>query len=618
MVKYSLHLFLGCIIFSVPMVNADNSRIYFNGQDLFLNGLNLAWQYFANDIGPSSYSPDLAHFETVFSQLEAHGANCMRLWLHTNGAHTPAWNGFTVTGPGVNTISDLEAILDLAWEHNISLMLCLWSFDMLRESYGTTITDRSMAILTNPSYRQSYINNSLIPMATALRGHPAILAWEIFNEPEGMSFEFGWSGIRRVSMANIQAFVNLCAGAIHRADPTVRVTNGCWDMQAGTDVDGHTNYYTDSRLIAAGNDPDGTLDFYCIHYYDWAKDSHSPFLHPASYWGLDKPLVIAEFYPNCVYCTSASYETLYQNGYAGALAWSWTDTVPQSQMLDHILAVSSAHRDDILIYKEGAPVPPVCTITWPLDQIRIPANATLIIRADATDTYGAIEKVEFFQGSEKLGEITQAPYELTWSDIPEGSYVLSAKAANSYGLLDVSAAVTLIAGGSANPQITRYEAENAIYSGAISVQSSANASGGKYLNMTNPGVITWDITMPSAGSYDLVFGYNLHYDTPKTQYLKINDNPSFEVEFTAAQTGTWLEKTIPVYLNAGSNQIKIESYWGWMFFDYIQIESLALCAEGDLNLDCQVNMNDLLILAAGWLNPYDLKDLADLSKDWNF
>jgi hypothetical protein len=150
------------------------------------------------------------------------------------------------------------------------------------------------------------------------------------------------------------------------------------------------------------------------------------------------------------------------------------------------------------------------------------------------------------------------------------------------------------------------------------VQSSANASGGKYLNMTNPGVITWDITMPSAGSYDLVFGYNLHYDTPKTQYLKINDNPSFEVEFTAAQTGTWLEKTIPVYLNAGSNQIKIESYWGWMFFDYIQIESLALCAEGDLNLDCQVNMNDLLILAAGWLNPYDLKDLADLSKDWNF
>jgi len=28
----------------------------------------------------------------------------MRLWLHTNGAHTPAWNGFTVTGPGVNTI----------------------------------------------------------------------------------------------------------------------------------------------------------------------------------------------------------------------------------------------------------------------------------------------------------------------------------------------------------------------------------------------------------------------------------------------------------------------------------------------------------------------------------
>jgi hypothetical protein len=288
--KHYVLLITGIIVLGDSAVWADNSRIYFNNQDLFLNGLNLAWRSFANDIGPSAGTPDLAHFEDVFSQLEANGANCMRLWLHTNGANTPAWSGYTVTGPGTNTIADLEAILDLAWEHNVSLMLCLWSFDMLRESYGTTITDRSMAILTDATYRQSYINNSLIPMVTALQGHPAILAWEIFNEPEGMSNEFGWSGIRRVSMANIQTFVNLCAGAIHRTDPYVLVTNGCWDMQAGTDVDGHTNYYTDARLIAAGGDPDGTLDFYCIHYYDWAGTAHSPFMHSASYWGLDKPL----------------------------------------------------------------------------------------------------------------------------------------------------------------------------------------------------------------------------------------------------------------------------------------------------------------------------------------
>ncbi len=352
--KISIKYFCSCLLFTVFLslvpAYADISRIHFNNQDLFLNGANLAWQHFADDIGPSTYSPDLAHFEDVFSQFEANGGNCMRLWLHTNGAHTPEWSGFTVVGPGTDTISDLQDILDLAWEHKVSMMLCLWSFDMLRTSYGDTINDRAEAILTNTTYRQSYIDNCLIPMVTALAGHPAIVAWEIFNEPEGMSDEFGWSFTRHVPMADIQAFVNTCAGAIHRTDPTVMVTNGCWDMQAGTDVDGHYNYYTDARLINAGGDADGTLDFYCIHYYDWAGTAHSPFLHDASYWGLDKPLVIAEFYPDCdsTYCTSTPYESLYQNGYAGALGWSWTDVSP-SLLLTQMYDIWTAHPEDVEI-----------------------------------------------------------------------------------------------------------------------------------------------------------------------------------------------------------------------------------------------------------------------------
>ncbi len=351
------------LFLTIPVFTyAASNRVFYNNQDLFLNGANLAWRNFADDIGPNPSTPDMTHFDSVFSQFEANGGNCMRLWLHTNGANTPAWSGFTVTGPGTNTIADLQAILDDAWSHKVSVMCCLWSFDMLRESYGTTITDRAMAILTNDPCQQSYINNSLIPMVTALKGHPAIIAWEIFNEPEGMSNEFGWSGIRRVSMANIQKFVNKCAGAIHRTDPTVLVTNGCWDMQAGTDVDGHYNYYTDARLIAAGGDADGTLDFYCIHYYDWAGTAHSPFLHNASYWGLDKPLVIAEFYPDCssTYCTGTPYMTLYANGYAGALGWSWTDRTP-SLMLTQMNDVWTAYPQDVEIIVSSdanAPLPP--------------------------------------------------------------------------------------------------------------------------------------------------------------------------------------------------------------------------------------------------------------------
>jgi hypothetical protein len=350
-------LILCLLIFSLTPVYAASNRIFYNNQNLFLSGVNLAWQYFADDIGPNPSTPDMAFFDDVFSQFQANGGNCMRLWLHTNGANTPAWSGNTVTGPGTNTIADLQTILDDTWSHKVSVICCLWSFDMLRPQYGSTITDRANAILTDDPCQQSYINNCLIPMVQALKGHPAIVAWEIFNEPEGMTSEFGWKGVNRVPMANIQKFINRCAGAIHRTDPNAKVTNGAVTFATTADVgSGNKNYYTDAQLIAAGGDPNGYLDFYCVHFYDWMGTPRSPFTHPCSYWGLDKPLVVAEFPPppsGCKGCGTTPFETLYKNGYAGALTWAWTERDSNhASILGQMNAMRTAHQSDVEIIKK--------------------------------------------------------------------------------------------------------------------------------------------------------------------------------------------------------------------------------------------------------------------------
>jgi hypothetical protein len=121
---------------------AQSNRIPYNNQQLFLSGANLAWINFANDIGPGE--TDFNAFATVMLEMHDHGGNALRWWLHTDGTNTPQFNTSNlVIGPGSGTISDLKAILDLAWEREIGLKLCLWSFDMLRNSNGNTILTRN-------------------------------------------------------------------------------------------------------------------------------------------------------------------------------------------------------------------------------------------------------------------------------------------------------------------------------------------------------------------------------------------------------------------------------------------------------------------------------------------
>jgi hypothetical protein len=83
------------------------------------------------------------------------------------------------------------------------------------------------------------------------------------------------------------------------------------------------------------------------------------------------------------------------------------------------------------------------------------APATINLTATASDTDGAIAKVEFFNGTTKIGEDTTAPYSLAWTNVPAGTYTLTARATDNQGATGTSSpvAVTVNTATSSGPSI---------------------------------------------------------------------------------------------------------------------------------------------------------------------
>ena len=90
---------------------------------------------------------------------------------------------------------------------------------------------------------------------------------------------------------------------------------------------------------------------------------------------------------------------------------------------------------------------PMITITSPSEGETFLAPATINVTANASDADGSITKVEFYNGTSKLGEDTASPYSFTWNNIPEGNFLLAAKAiANDGATATTSVNINVVAG----------------------------------------------------------------------------------------------------------------------------------------------------------------------------
>jgi len=133
----------------------------------------------------------------------------------------------------------------------------------------------------------------------------------------------------------------------------------------------------------------------------------------------------------------------------GFQAWQTVRiTTPELTAGNGILRVVMESNDININYftfsaSNAVPVNPTVEITAPIDQAVFENNANVAVTAVASDGDGSVSKVEFFQGTKKLGEIFSSPYIYNWSNAAVGSYAITAIATDNSGLTTTSKPVNI-------------------------------------------------------------------------------------------------------------------------------------------------------------------------------
>jgi len=122
-------------------------------------------------------------------------------------------------------------------------------------------------------------------------------------------------------------------------------------------------------------------------------------------------------------------------------------------------------------------VPPAVALIAPADGASFTVPATISLTATASDSDGIVAKVEFFNGTTKLGEDAIAPYEFTWTPVGEGTYILTAKATDNAGATTPSGALTITVADNGVPFLANFEPAEGYLPGSLSGQKRWSVDG---------------------------------------------------------------------------------------------------------------------------------------------
>ena len=163
--------------------------------------------------------------------------------------------------------------------------------------------------------------------------------------------------------------------------------------------------------------------------------------------------------------TTAPYAYAWANVPAGAYNLT-------ARAYDNGGAVSTSAVVAIQVKANGVPT---VRITAPANNAVYTAPATIAVAATAADSDGTIGKVDFFQGTTKIGTSTTPPFGFTWTNVGGGTYSLTAKATDDKGAVGTSAAVTVKVNKPPTASVTA-PANGATFAAPVNVTLQANAT----------------------------------------------------------------------------------------------------------------------------------------------
>ena len=139
---------------------------------------------------------------------------------------------------------------------------------------------------------------------------------------------------------------------------------------------------------------------------------------------------------------------------------------------------------------------PSVTITTPTNGTSLTAGSTNTITATASDLDGTVTKVEFYEGTNKLGEVSSGAYSILWTNTYAGTFSLTAIATDNASGTNTSSAVVV----TVDPSLAAAQYNSAfstIFYGekntAYTVEYSTNLS--TWLTLTNITVTNGPVTI---------------------------------------------------------------------------------------------------------------------------